>query len=87
MASDSSGARPLQIVQSAGLVLPISIFPDVLALLRVIRWDRADFRDGKGGRFRLRSSLDASDDSVIARKAWWDGYHPQLGKHRWALTV
>ena len=41
-------------------VLPIPIFPDVLASLRVICLDRADFRDRSAGRNRLRSPLDAS---------------------------
>jgi hypothetical protein len=44
----------------------LPILPDVLALLRVICWDRAVFKDRNGGRNRLRSPLGASDDSWLS---------------------
>jgi hypothetical protein len=52
------------------LVLPIPILTDVLALLRVICWDRANLKDRSGGsnRLRSRSMHSAIRESLLARR-------------------
>jgi hypothetical protein len=52
------------------LVVPIPILTDVLALLRVICWDRANFKDRSGGsdRLRSRSTHPAIRLSLVARR-------------------